>query len=249
MPGGPTLVAVAHGSRDPRSAATVATLLDQVRAARPAASARLAFLDLNAPSVGRVLDTVAATGETHAVVVPLLLGSAFHARVDLPALLAEAAARHPRLRLTQADVFGADPRLIGLLDDRVRAARAAHGWDDAPRQLGIALAAVGSSTAAANRETARLARRFAAHTGSPTEVCFATAQPSLTRAVTRLRARGADRVLVAPWFLAPGLLTDRLRDQDPLLPHAAVLGPDPVLADIIWDRYDTAIARTLPLSA
>lgn len=249
MPGSPTLVAVAHGSRDPRSAATVAALVDRVRAARPGTPAHLAFLDLNAPSVGQVLDSVAATGETAAVVVPLLLGNAFHARVDLPALLAGAAARNPRLRLTQAEVFGADPRLIEVLYERVRAVRERHGWDGPPARLGIALAAVGSSAAAANRRTARLARRFADRTGHPTEMCFATAEPSLAQATARLRARGADRVLVAPWFLAPGLLTDRLRDQDPLLPHAEVLGPDPALAEIVWDRYDAALAGALPLSA
>ncbi|MEU1983984.1 sirohydrochlorin chelatase [Nocardia sp. NPDC019395] len=245
----PTLVAVAHGSRDPRSAATVTALMDQVRAERPGTPARLAFLDLNAPSVGQVLDAVAATGETHAVVVPLLLGSAFHARVDLPGLLAGAAARNPRLDVTQADVFGADPRLISLLHNRVRAVRTAHGWTAPDDRVGIALAAVGSSSATANRNTARLARRFGAHTGSPTEVCFATARPSLTHAVQRLRERGAEKLLVAPWFLAPGLLTDRLLDQDPSLPHAAVLGPDPALAEVVWNRYDDAVTRALPLSA
>lgn len=245
----PTLVAVAHGSRDPRSAATVAALMEQVRAARPEMPARLAFLDLNAPSVGQVLDTVAAAGETRAVVVPLLLGSAFHARVDLPGLLAEAAARHPRLQVIQADVFGADQRLISVLHNRVRTVCAAHGWESPRNRVGVALAAVGSSSAAANRATTRLARRFGALAGYPTEVCFATAAPSLTHAVQRLRARGAENLLVAPWFLAPGLLTDRLHDADPALPHAAVLGPDPALAEVVWDRYDAAAGRTLPLSA
>ncbi|WP_327147895.1 sirohydrochlorin chelatase [Nocardia sp. NBC_01329] len=249
MPSSPTLVAVAHGSRDPRSAATVAALLEQVRAARPGTPTRLAFLDLNAPVVGQVLESVAAAGETHAVVVPLLLGSAFHARVDLPALLAGAATRHPRLRLTQAEVFGADPRLLELLHERVRTAYTERGWDTEPERLGIVLAAVGSSSTIANRQTGRLALGFADRTGIPTEVCFATAEPTLAQASARVRARGADRLLVAPWFLAPGLLTDRLRDQDPLLPHAGVLAPDPALADIVWDRYDNALARAYPLSA
>ncbi|MEU4312530.1 sirohydrochlorin chelatase [Nocardia sp. NPDC024068] len=240
---------MAHGSRDPRSAATVTALLERIRAARPEVPARVAFLDLNAPSVGQALDAVAAAGQTRAVVVPLLLGSAFHARVDLPALLAESSARHPRLRPVQADVLGADPRLIEILHDRVHTACAENGWDPGTRRIGIAMAAVGSSSDAANRATARVARRLAARTGLPTEICFATTDPALPRAVTRLRARGAEQVLVAPWFLAPGLLTDRLRAQAPGLPHAAVLGPDPITADIVWDRYDAALARTLALSA
>lgn len=245
----PTLVAVAHGSRDPRSAATVAALMDQVRAVRPDVPAHLAFLDLNAPSVGQVLDAVAGSGETRAVVVPLLLGSAFHARVDLPGLLAEATARQRRLQVVQADVLGADPRLVSVLHNRVDAVCAAHGWTTPDDNVGVALAAVGSSSAAANRTTARLARRLAAQTGYRTEVCFATVQPSLRQAVQRLRARGAEKLLVSPWFLAPGLLTDRLLAEDPGLPHAAVLGPDPALAEVVWNRYDAAAAGNLPLSA
>ncbi|TMR29949.1 sirohydrochlorin chelatase, partial [Actinomadura geliboluensis] len=39
------MVAVAHGSRDPRAAATVAALLDAVRTRRPDVPAHAAFLD------------------------------------------------------------------------------------------------------------------------------------------------------------------------------------------------------------
>ena len=72
------LVAVAHGSRDPRSAASIHALLDVVRSLRPELDVRGAFLDLCAPRLSDVL-------RGPAVVVPLLLGKAFHARVDVPA--------------------------------------------------------------------------------------------------------------------------------------------------------------------
>ena len=44
MFGNPALVAVAHGSRDPRSAATVAALVDEVRRQRPELDATLCWL-------------------------------------------------------------------------------------------------------------------------------------------------------------------------------------------------------------
>ncbi|ONM48564.1 sirohydrochlorin chelatase [Nocardia donostiensis] len=241
----PTLIAVAHGSRDPRSAATVSACVELIRAVRPDLDVRLAFLDLSAPSVEQVVDVVAAQGATHAVVVPLLLGSAFHARVDLPGILAAAAARHPRLRLTQADVLGADPRLVSALRDRVRAACGSHALGS----LGVAVAAVGSSSPEANARTARVARLLAAETGWRTEICFATTEPSVGHALSRLRDSGAARMLVAPWFLAPGLLTDRLAAQASAVVHAEVLGAHPALADIVWDRYDAAVNDTLVLSA
>ncbi|WP_159845122.1 sirohydrochlorin chelatase [Nocardia sp. CY41] len=243
----PALIAVAHGSRDPRSAATVAQVVGAVADARPDLDVRTAFLDLTAPSVEQVVDAVAADGHTHAVVTPLLLGSAFHAKVDLPGLLAAAGARHRGLRLTQADVLGVDAGLIGALRDRVLAA--VGGYASADRRLGVAVAAVGSSSAAANARTAEVAARLAARTGWRTEICFATTQPSVTEAIARLRARGADQVLVAPWFLAPGLLTDRLAHAARGAVHADVLGAHPALPRVVLDRYHAAIAQTRALSA
>ncbi|MFE3545843.1 sirohydrochlorin chelatase [Nocardia sp. NPDC059177] len=272
--GGPALLAVAHGSRDPRSAATMAAVVADVAATRPDLTVRLAFLDLNAPSVEQVVDELAASGHSDVIVVPLLLGSAFHARVDLPALLAEVARRHPRLRLTQADVLGADPALIAALGDRVAATSvaqfagpatvsvpaaqrftapaASHSVSTAAHSgnpLGVAVAAVGSRDAAANRRTATVARRLAVLTGLRTEICFATVEPSIEIAVDRLRARGAERIVVAPWFLAPGLLTDRLVAAAPGITHAEVIGAHTALTEVIWARYDSAVTAELELSA
>lgn len=84
----PALLAVAHGSRDPRSAATVRALVTAVRLAAPGTEVREAFLDLSSPKVGERLAELHARGQRQVVVVPLLLGSAYHARVDLPALIA-----------------------------------------------------------------------------------------------------------------------------------------------------------------
>ncbi|MFC3438856.1 sirohydrochlorin chelatase [Nocardia seriolae] len=276
----PALIAVAHGSRDPRSAATMRAVVELIAAQRPDLDVRLAFLDLSTPSVDQVVDAVAADGHSHAVVVPLLLGSAFHARVDLPGLLDAARARHPRLRVTQADVLGPDPHLIIALRDRIVAAlhadfapgptgihtapvdprdrHAGMTGDAAARmigdaaactpRLGVAVAAVGSSSAAANARTGDVARLLTALTGWDTEICFATTDPTLDKAFARLRARGAQRILVAPWFLAPGLLTDRLRGVLPQVPHAETLGAHPLLAEVALDRYATA-ALPLELSA
>ncbi len=51
----PPLVAVAHGSRDPRSATTVRALVELVRAGMPHVLVRTAFLDLSDPSLPDLL--------------------------------------------------------------------------------------------------------------------------------------------------------------------------------------------------
>ncbi|RDI54223.1 sirohydrochlorin ferrochelatase [Nocardia mexicana] len=212
---------------------------------RPDVDVRLAFLDLNTPSVEQVVDAVAAQGHTESVVVPLLLGSAFHARVDLPGMLAAARARHPGLRLTQADVLGADLRLVAALRERLLAA----GADPHDGRTGIAVAAVGSSSARANLRTERIGALLTAGTAWQSSVCFATTEPSLPQAVSRLHRHGCDRVLVAPWFLAPGLLTDRLHHATPDLVHAQTIGAHPLLTEVALDRYLGAATPILALSA
>lgn len=257
-PGRP-LLAVAHGSRDPRSAATVRRLLAQVRLQAPGVVVRGAFLDLSAPTVTGALATLHAEGHREVTVVPLLLGAAYHARVDLPELITEAAAVAPELDVTVSEVLGADALLQELALARLAAAadaepmrrssndvgRTTHSFDH--RELGVVLTGVGSSNPAANAVVARIAaqwqsrREFAAVAHA-----FATCEPSVADAVRRVRALGARRVAVAPWFLAPGLLLDRVtaeaRAADPGVLVADPLGSHPAVADVVLSRYTAAAA-------
>jgi sirohydrochlorin ferrochelatase len=242
----PALVAVAHGSRDPRSAATVAELVDEVRRQRPGLDVRLSFLDLSAPRLPDVLDAVAADGHRRAVVVPLLLGHAFHASVDVPGAVAQAAARLPGLDITTSPVLGGHR---GLSTAALRRLAAVAGpLQDAG--LGVVLAAIGSSHVPANAAVADVVtgwtRRFGWHGGS---AAFATTTtPTVTEAVAALRADGAHRVAVAQWILAPGLLPDRIvRDATAAgAPVADSLGAASEVARAVLDRYATTVRAAAP---
>jgi sirohydrochlorin ferrochelatase len=235
----PPLVAVAHGSRDPRSAATVSALVDLVRAARPELEVRTAFLDLSAPRLPDVLAALHGDGHRDVVVVPLLLGTAFHARVDLPSMIAEASARLPRLSVSVSGVLGPDPRLPALAHRRLLAAGARVGDDG----LGVILAGAGSSHAPANAAVAAVAEEWARDNGwAGVVAAFASAaRPDVRDAAEILRDCGARRLAVASWFLAPGRLPDRVahlaRKADPQVLLAEPLGPDPTLAGLVLDRY------------
>jgi sirohydrochlorin ferrochelatase len=234
------LVAVAHGSRDPRSAAAVNALLDVVRAQRPDLDVRVAFLDLSAPRLPDVLAALAAEGHRDAVIVPLLLGSAYHARVDLPGLVAEAQSRLPRLSVAVSDVLGPDERLSEVALRRLRDTGVA--LDDP--SLGIVLAGAGSSHAPANAAVAAVARSWARRLRvAGVRPAFASAtEPSVPAAVAALRARGAGRIAVASWFLAPGRLPDRVAGLAGDAVMAEPLGAAPELAELVVDRYLSAVA-------
>jgi sirohydrochlorin ferrochelatase len=251
------LVAVAHGSRDPRSAATITDLLDVARSLCPDVDIRTSFLDLSTPRFIDVLAALERDGHREAVVVPLLLGRAYHARVDVPALVTEASARLPRLSVTVADVLGPAPRLASvalnrLLDTGIR--------PDDP-SLGVVLAGAGSSHPPANAAVSAVAAGWAVRHGwaGVTAAFAAAADPDVPAAIRRLRAHGAKRIAVASWFLAPGRLPDRVaalaRADDPDVIIAEPLGASADLAQLILDRYDDALisavtkVRAWPMSS
>jgi len=234
-PDAPVLVAVAHGSRDPRSAATVRALVDAVRGQRPELDVRLAFLDLAVPRVDTVLPRV-----ERAVVVPLLLGRAFHATVDVPGAVASAA--RPGLDVAVACVLGPDPRLEQAALRRL--AEADVDADDP--EVGVVLAAAGSVHRPANAAVTAVAGRWARSTRwagvVPAFAC--AAEPTVPRAVEQLRVAGARRIAVASWFLAPGLLADkvtRLATGAGATVLADPLGADAAVVQLVADRYDEAV--------
>ncbi|MFD7456954.1 MULTISPECIES: sirohydrochlorin chelatase [unclassified Streptomyces] len=239
----PVLVVVAHGSRDPRHAATVHALVERVRALRPGLRVETGFLDFNIPSVQGVLESLAAEGVRDVVALPLLLTRAFHAKADIPAVLREAPAR---MRIRQAEVLGPSPLLLAALDRRLYEA----GLTPADKSsTGVVLASAGSTDPEAIAVIAEIAREWR-HTGwCAVRPAFASASlPRTEDAVRELRALGCARVAVAPYVLAPGFLPDRIArgaaEADVL---ADVLGPAPEVARVLLERYDAA--RTPMLAA
>ncbi|MEE6178629.1 sirohydrochlorin chelatase [Mycobacterium sp. 050134] len=234
------LVLTAHGSKDPRSAANARAVADRLALMRPGLDVRLAFCELNAPSLGQVLDGLAGT--RRAVVTPLLLANAYHARVDIPRQI-DACAAAERVRL--APVLGEDERLVSVLRQRVMELGASR-LDDT---LGVLIVSIGSSDSTANARTRQVAPRLLESTRwVAATTAFATRpQPSLADAVDALRARGARRVVVAPWFLAPGLLPDRVRRfaDSAGLEMAAPLGAHRLVAETVLSRFDQAAAERI----
>ncbi|MEV3886837.1 sirohydrochlorin chelatase [Streptomyces griseoincarnatus] len=239
----PVLLVVAHGSRDPRHAATVHDLVRRVRAQRPGLRVKTGFLDFNVPSVGAVLESLDAEGVRDVVALPLLLTRAFHAKADIPAVLSEAP---PRLRIRQADVLGPSPLLLAALERRLYEA----GLTPADKSsTGVVLASAGSSDPEAIAVIADVAREWR-HTGwCAVRPAFASASlPRTEDAVRELRELGCARVAVAPYVLAPGRLPDRIaRGASEADVLADVLGPAPEVAQVLLDRYDAA--RTPLLTA
>ncbi|RBM20730.1 sirohydrochlorin chelatase [Streptomyces sp. PT12] len=241
----PALLVVAHGSRDPRHAATVAALTARVRALAPGLTVATGFLDFCAPGVDRAMAGLYAAGERHVVALPLLLGRAFHATTDIPAALADASERLPGLSVARADVLGPSPLLLAALERRLAEAGAPTGAER--RSTGVVLASAGSSDPGALATVEALAARWrrSAGWGAVATAYASAASPTTAEAVRALRAEpGVRRVVVAPYVVAPGRLPDRIAAgaaEGGAEVTASVLGPAPELARLLLRRYAEAV--------
>ena len=197
----PALVALAHGSRDPRSAQTIQALVGEVRKMRPDLRIEAAFLGLSKPSFPTVVDKLVRAGYDEIVVVPLLLTEAFHAKVDVPAAIAAMEARHENLKVRASGILGLEAIFLEVLDRRLRAALK----DARVRELdALVLAAAGSSDALANQAVTRLARLWGTRHKLPTVAAFASAAPPATGAAVRqVRAEGRTGRRSSPSRQAP----------------------------------------------
>jgi sirohydrochlorin ferrochelatase len=244
----PALVALAHGSRDPRSAATIKALVDEVKAMRPDLKVEAAFLELSKPSFQTVVDRLVKAGHDEIVVVPLLLTEAYHATVDVPEAIAEAMQRHPGLQVRATDILGLEPRFLEVLDVRMREALKASRV----RELdALVLAAAGTSDPLANQAVARLARVWGSRHKLPVVAAYASsAPPAAGEAVRQFRAEGRRHIAVASLFLAPGFLPDRAAELALEAGAVAVsepLGAHPELARTILARYAVGAVELVPV--
>jgi sirohydrochlorin ferrochelatase len=251
---GPALVAVAHGSRDPRAAATVEELLAAVRARRPGLRVMTSYLDHAAPTPVQALGALAADGAGDGAVDGAGDGAVDGAvdgagaghgagrgdrdagdAVVLPLLLTAAYHSKTDIPRVLTDVRSRHPRLglrygdpLGphpLLIDALERRLDAAGTAIGDPDTAVVLVAAGSSDPGANGVIARLARGWRRRGWYDVVPAYASAaSPCPGDAVRALRAAGAPRVAVASYFLAPGYFADKVRDES-LRAGADVVSP------------------------
>ncbi len=246
----PALVVLAHGSRDPRSAATITALTEIVACMRPDLRVAPAFLDLSEPSLDQVVDRLVAEGHSEIVVVPLLLTQAYHAKVDVPQAAAAAEARHAGVHVQVTDVLGIEQAFFQILDERLREALRKNRV----RELdGLVLAGAGSSDPIANAAVARAARAWGNRHHLPTIAAFASAAPPAAgEAVRALRADGRRHIAVGSLFLAPGFLPDRVKElalEAGAVAVAEPMGAHDEIARVVLARYAVGAVDLVPLEA
>ena len=202
-------------------------------------------------AAGGTVSPAAAGGTVSMVAVPLMLSAAGHAKGDIPAALAREGRRHPAVRFTYARPLGPHPALIDLLAKRVDACGV-----DAPAVL---LVGRGSTDPDANADVVKTARLLWEGRDYPlAETAFVSlARPDVAEGLERCRLLGARQIVVARYFLFPGVLPDRVAEQATAYAAAHpeldirstdVLGDCDEIAALVYERYHEALAGDIRMN-
>jgi len=250
----PPLLLAAHGTRDAAGVAAFQALAARVAnlAGRDGTQVAGGFIELSAPPLRDAVTTLVNGSPSRLVAVPLMLVAAGHAKGDIPAALSREQERHPGLRWTYGRPLGPHPALIELLAARV----AACGGDSPPAVL---LVGRGSTDPDANADVVKTARLLWEGRDYPlAETAFVSlARPDVAEGLERCRLLGTRRIVVARYFLFPGVLPDRVAEQtaEYAAAHpeldiavAGVLGDCDEIAALVLERYREALSGDIRMN-
>ena len=248
---------VGHGSRREKSNEQVRTLAARMEE-RLGVPVDVGFLELAAPSIADAIAGLAPTVSTVSV-VHLSLFAASHVKNDVPVAIQQARTAHPELTIHNGSHLGVHPAIIDLLDDRAAAVESALGIGRATDNVAVVLCARGSSDPDANSDAHKLARLL--YEGRPfcrVETSFiGVTEPRLDETLHTVAKHRPDAVVVLPYMLGDGVLTQRVRDRtaefDDEYPYVDAatgdpLGTDSRLLDVLTDRWQEARTESVEMS-
>ena len=91
------IVLFAHGAKDPEWARPFHEICNRVRSNRPEYPIAVAFLESMSPTLEEAIDSLANEGATAITVFPLFMAQGGHLKQDLPRILDDIRAAHPRI--------------------------------------------------------------------------------------------------------------------------------------------------------
>lgn len=248
----PALLIAGHGTRDEAGAEAFLDFVRELGRRHPGLPVSGGFLALSPPPLGEAVAELVERGVRRFAAVPLMLVPAGHATGDLPAALAQEKARHPGISYTYGRPLGPHPALLAVLERRLDEALGTAGRTPGDRaEVTVLLVGRGSTDPDANAEVHRAARLLWEGRGfAGVETAFVSlAAPDVPSGLDRCVRLGARRIVVLPYFLFPGVLPDRVRDQaegwaaahpEIEVRPAEVLGAVPELLDLVMERYEEA---------
>ncbi|HEX6733327.1 MAG TPA: sirohydrochlorin chelatase [Azonexus sp.] len=208
-----TILLVAHGSRGREGNKETINFAAQWRERHPEWRIEVCFIEHAEVLLEEGLDR-AAKGARKVVAVPFILNAAGHVKMELPAAVERARARHPEVKFVVTRHLGMGREIFAVLNGQRERLMKQLAVPD-PRTTGVILLGRGSSDAGANGELAKMARWiFEDNDHELVELAFTgVTWPRLETVVQRQVRLGMMQIAVVPVYLFTGVLIERIQEQ------------------------------------
>ncbi|WP_041243965.1 sirohydrochlorin chelatase [Gloeobacter kilaueensis] len=243
-----TVFLCGHGSSDQRSQRAFASLVERFRR-----YSHFRIVSGTLEYAERLLDeqiAIEAVPGERFVLLPLFLAPGMHVEEDLGEALERARRSHPQVRFLRTPSLGEHEWMETLLSER---ARQWPGKID--EHTAVVILAHGSRREEANRLVQDMADGVWENLGGPlVTAAFWKVQPDLRSTLRELSHSSIRRVLLLPYFLFEGSLTDRVAWEVERLAGEftkldlqldTVLGPDNRLLPLMQDLVESSLASVL----
>jgi len=208
-----SILLVGHGSRNRDGNTEILHFAAQWRARHPAWRIETCFIEHAEVLLEAGLDQ-AAREARQVLVIPFILNAAGHVKMELPAAIEAARARHPAVSFSCTRHLGMGREILKVLQGQLDGLMKALDMPD-PQTTGVILLGRGSSDAGANGELAKMARWiFEDNDFELVDLAFTgVTWPRLESVVQRQVRLGMTQICVVPVYLFTGVLMDRIKAQ------------------------------------
>jgi sirohydrochlorin cobaltochelatase len=215
----PTLLLVGHGSRNQDGNDEILHFTAHWREQHPDWRIEVCFIEYADVLLDEGLDRAAANS-TQVLVIPIILNAAGHVKMEIPAAIEEARARHPGVTFVAARHLGMGPEILAILQAQLTRLMKLLAMPD-PLTTGVILLGRGSSDAGANGELAKMTRWvYEQNDHELVDLAFTgITWPRLETVVQRQVRLGMKQICIVPVYLFTGVLIERIKAQVERLEH------------------------------
>ncbi|MCM3760406.1 sirohydrochlorin chelatase [Alkalihalobacillus oceani] len=247
---------IGHGSRVQAGNDELRNFVEKTKAAHPqVAIQECCFLELADPDITEGVRTCIKQGATRIAVVPVLLLTAMHAKVDIPQEIERQRAQYPDVSFTYGRPMGIEATIIEIIKARLKKAgmslTAARPRYEERQPVSLLLVGRGSSDPEATSDLMKIARLVWEFTPvTDVEVCFmAATHPNVEEGLARVTRLPNETVYVIPYLLFTGVLMETLEKQlaqwskrtEKSFILCDYLGFDDRLVDVLAERVQEAL--------